>query len=369
MPDLRAEVSKQSWPAMLFSFRGRLNRTGFLKWWIAISIANVVLLLVSFLLLFWIADAVRSGQVGQSSGPALSWLIAIAYAVLLFWMSFALQAKRFHDIGVRGWWSLLGAVPYLGALMILYLVFAAGKRDANRYGAAPLPPSNKAVTASIVAVGFVAVGLLIFGGRSFIAEPFSVGSLSNAPTLLTRDVVMVSRYSRPQRGDMVFFKNPHTGEDYVKRLVGLPGDTVQMRRGVLVVNGTPWQRERQGTQLTRHFDEMYDRVVAEIRYLYVETAPNGSKHEILGAPTGQREDSMPYDDTEIFTVPEGHFFAIGDNRDNSRDSRMDLGYVPLANLIGKAEFCLFSAERANPFLGIWGQLSSARWGRMFMAIR
>src|SRR5215470_11703040 len=119
MPDLGAEVSKQSWPAMLFLFRGRLSRTGFLKWWIAISLAGGVLLFAGFRLLFWIADAVRSDQIGQSSAQAIAGLAAVVYAVVLYWGSLALQAKRFHDVGLRGWWSLLGAVPYLGAIAIL----------------------------------------------------------------------------------------------------------------------------------------------------------------------------------------------------------------------------------------------------------
>ena len=154
----------------------------------------------------------------------------------------------------------------------------------------------------------------------------------------------------------------------MKRLVGLPGDTVQIRRGTLIINGVSSKRERIADYIERNWDRFYGRILIDHRYRYVETTPNGTTHEILGDTTNSREDSSPQDNTGVFTVPEGHFFVVGDNRDNSNDSRLELGYVPVQNLVGRVEYCYFSREDNGAGWKVWTWPSSIRWDRFFKVL-
>jgi signal peptidase I len=223
--------------------------------------------------------------------------------------------------------------------------------------------------------------------RTLAFEPFNIPSGSMTPTLLTGDYVFVSKFSYgysahslpwapsflhgrifgslPKRGDVAVFVNPHTGEDYIKRIVGLPGDKIQVSNGILIINGEPSKRERVSDYLEREYDEIYDRPMGELRYHYIETLPNGVKHEILGNPTSQPEDSMPVDNTDVFEVPAGNFFAMGDNRDNSRDSRLDLGYVPLENLVGRSDRRFISLTAGAHLWEIWRWPWTLRFSRFF----
>src|SRR6201996_8278114 len=147
--------------------------------------------------------------------------------------------------------------------------------------------------------------------RTLAFEPFNIPSGSMTPTLLTGDYVFVSKFSYgysahslpiapgflhgrlfgsvPKRGDIAVFVNPHTGEDYIKRIVGLPGDKIQVVKGILVINGQPSKRERIADYLEKEWDDPYGAVDTQ-RYHYIETMPNGVTHEILGTPTSQPED-------------------------------------------------------------------------------
>lgn len=226
--------------------------------------------------------------------------------------------------------------------------------------------------------------------RTLAFEPFNIPSGSMTPTLLTGDYVFVSKYSYgysryslplapdflhgrifgsvPKRGDVAVFVNPHTGEDYIKRIVGLPGDKIQVTHGVLIVNGEPSKRERIGDYLEQEWSEAYGRPQNDLRYHYVETLPNGVKHEILGSFTSLPEDSSPQDNTGIYEVPEGDFFAMGDNRDDSNDSRLDLGYVPIENLVGRADRRFISLTAGAHLWEIWRWPWSVRVSRFFGAI-
>ena len=197
--------------------------------------------------------------------------------------------------------------------------------------------------------------------RTFAFEPFNIPSGSMKPTLLVGDYLFVSKYSygysrysfpwspplfegrilasEPERGDVVVFKKPSdNATDYIKRLVGLPGDRLQVIEGVLHINGEPVVREKAG--------QATDKDLFSIRTFeaYRETLPNGRQHMIWEASDNDHLDNTPED-----MVPEGHFFFMGDHRDNSRDSRVlyDVGYVPLENLVGRAEF-LFWHQIAAP---------------------
>ena len=146
---------------------------------------------------------------------------------------------------------------------------------------------------------------------------------------------------------------PHTGEDYIKRIVGLPGDTVQVTHGILSVNAKPSSGRGSPIITSANGSSRIGVTRTTSAYRYSESLPGGLSHEILGDETNLPEDSLPQDSTPIFKVPPDRFFAMGDNRDNSNDSRLSLGYVPLANLVGRAEFSLFSRARVFRCGGSW----------------
>ncbi len=225
--------------------------------------------------------------------------------------------------------------------------------------------------------------LIAFTIRTFAFEPFNIPSGSMKPTLLVGDYLFVSKFSYgfsrysfpfspplfegrilgnlPERGDVAVFRKPREeGTDYIKRIVGLPGDRIQVIRGILHINGKPVKRERVGE---RTFDQQrsWPKKVVE----YIETLPNGRKHLIW-----ELSDQHPYDDTPEFLVPPDHFFAMGDNRDSSQDSRVmrDVGYVPYQNLIGRAEIIFFSHDGSARFWEIWRWPTAIRFSRIFDAI-
>jgi signal peptidase I len=223
--------------------------------------------------------------------------------------------------------------------------------------------------------------------RTLAFEPFNIPSGSMTPTLLTGDYVFVSKFSYgysayslpfapgfvhgrlfgslPKRGDVAVFVNPHTGEDYIKRIVGLPGDKIQVSHGVLIINGQPSKRERIEDYTEHERDDRYDHADDTVRYQYVETLPNGVKHRILGAPIAYPEDSAGADNTGVFEVPQDHFFAMGDNRDNSNDSRLDLGFVPVDNLVGRADRRFISLTAGAHLWEIWRWPWTLRFSRFF----
>jgi len=214
--------------------------------------------------------------------------------------------------------------------------------------------------------------------RSFLFQPFSIPSGSMMPTLLQGDYLFVSKYAygysrysfpfspdlfsgriwggEPKRGDIVVFRFPPNPKiDYIKRVVGLPGDRIRMKGGVLYINDTPVKRERVG-----EFNPRAHGVNDNPAAVYHETLPNGVSYDTLDEfPNGAG------DDTREFLVPEGHYFMMGDNRDNSADSRFDVGYVPAENLVGRAEMIFFSiGDGASP-LQIWKWPQDLRPTRFF----
>lgn len=218
--------------------------------------------------------------------------------------------------------------------------------------------------------------------RSFFFEPFSIPSGSMIPTLLVGDYLFVSKYTygysryslpmgvplfegrvwydAPERGDVLVFKLPTDNEtDYIKRVIGLPGDTVQVRNGRLYINGNIVPRAKKGEFVLRLPDGSAQRFTE-----YTETLPGGYKHPIL-----EISDKERYDDTEIFVVPEDYFFMMGDNRDNSVDSRsISVGMVPKENLVGKARKIFYSNDGSSSWWEIWKWPASVRWGRLFGSI-
>jgi signal peptidase I len=244
----------------------------------------------------------------------------------------------------------------------------------------------------------IVYALLIAGVfRTLLFQPFWIPSASMKDTLLIGDFLFVNKmaygYSRhscpfslcpfsgrilagdPVRGDVVVFRHPVNGTDFIKRLIGLPGDTVQMREGVVYLNGNALPQEAAGT-----FDEIFERqgpmqetprcenapvgtggICTSSRF--IETLPEGRKHSILNIENANYGDS-----TDVFTVPPEHFFFMGDNRDNSLDSRYGqavggVGFVPAENLIGRADRIMFSsAGRSLLYFWTW------RSDRFFKAV-
>ncbi|MCB1547883.1 MAG: signal peptidase I [Hyphomicrobiaceae bacterium] len=220
--------------------------------------------------------------------------------------------------------------------------------------------------------------------RNFFYQPFNIPSGSMKSTLLVGDYLFVSKlsygYSRysfpfglnlfsgrvfagePKRGDIIVFKQPlDNSTDYIKRLIGLPGDTIQMRAGVLYINGKAVPKRRVADFVYRN---RFGSVIRVPRY--EETLPEGRKYFVLDEdPNGD------LDSTIEFKVPPGKYFMMGDNRDDSQDSRkMDVvGFVPYENLVGRAEIIFFSADESSSLLEPWRWPFTIRWGRIFQMVR
>lgn len=217
--------------------------------------------------------------------------------------------------------------------------------------------------------------------RILFFQPFTIPSASMEPNLYEGDYIVVSKWSygysrhsipfspplfegrilarQPERGDIVVFKWPRDNRtDYIKRVIGLPGDRVQMRRGVLHINDTPVE----GAVISRGQLEngMYPPGAQRVR----ETLPNGRSY--VTQDFGR--DYSDLDDTRVYVVPAGHYFMMGDNRDNSIDSRVDsgVGLVPEENLVGEAQVILFSWEPGVSLLNPVTWFTHARTSRFFI---
>ena len=223
----------------------------------------------------------------------------------------------------------------------------------------------------------VIAGALALGFRSLLFEPFNIPSGSMIPTLLVGDYLFVSKYSygysrysfpfgmapfdgrvfetSPERGDVAVFRQPQNESvAFIKRIVGLPGDRIQVTDGILRINDVAVNRVRKGFATA---SDGYN----VIRFaVYQETLPNGKSYLIQ-----ERSDDDVLDNTNVFLVPEGHYFMMGDNRDNSRDSRTtSVGMVPAENLIGRAERLFFSHNKSAHLWEIWKWPFAIRYGRL-----
>ena len=214
----------------------------------------------------------------------------------------------------------------------------------------------------------IIIALLI---RTFLFQPFFIPSSSMEPGLIVGDRIFASKYdygysrhsfpfslpsfngrvfeNSPKRGDVVIFKPPHTRNDYIKRLIGLPGDKIKLIDGTIYINSIPVERE---------FVRTDDKDIA----IYKETMSSGINYETrdLG--------NKPQDNIEEFIVPENHYFFMGDNRDNSNDSRF-WGPVPTERIVAKAQIIFFSTKDGSWFIEFWRWPFDIQFKRIFKLIK
>ena len=244
------------------------------------------------------------------------------------------------------------------------------------------------------------LGIAVVLFRSFVFAPFYIPSESMLPRLLNGDYLLLAKWpygfsrrslpfgvpllpekrvlaSDPARGDVVVFKAPaHFEEDWIKRVIGLPGDTVQMKDGQLVLNNVPVPKVRISdfevavSPNTRCYSSQFMAKRADgadvCRYpRFTETLPGGKSYDVLDL-----NNSNPKDTTDPVVVPEGSVFLMGDNRDNSEDSRYPanpdggIGLVPIDNLLGRATVMMWSTDGAAEWLKPWTWFTAARWNRL-----
>jgi signal peptidase I len=274
-------------------------------------------------------------------------------------------------------------------------------RSSTRTSSSPaVAKTKKKETAGSLLRFVLLIAILAWAFRSLIAAPFNIPSGSMLPTLYIGDYLVVSKwsygYSRysfpfafpafegrifghwPRRGDVVVFRHPTEDADLIKRVIGLPGDTVEVRRGVLILNGHAVRRRPLPPEKIavspnspcRTVPPALPTVVVKrgqgfcLHRAYLETLPGGPSYTVL-----DQVNDGPADDFSQTTVPAGHLFMMGDNRDDSLDSRFPtaeggVGMLPAENLIGRASFTFWSTDGSASYLEPWTWFSALRTGRI-----
>lgn len=339
------------WVARRLDWSGTAKRS---ELWVVVLLWLAALFIWAFLRQF-------TGQI--SGNVRYGFPVAAIFFVLLV----STLMRRLHDIGRSGGWAWAIVVPLLSPIVLFYGLFARSRPDAPNWRSASL--SRR------IGQGGVGLFALLLASRAVWA-PYWIAAASMSPTLIPGDYVIAMAVSANavERGDVLVFRHPARQVDFVKRLIGLPGDTVQMIDGNLWLNGQPVPQETigrfeeikapQGPQgnvpiCANDPVEMGGACFTDRSF---ETLSNGTRYEVLNIATTLS------DNTPVFTVPAGHYFFLGDNRDNSHDSRFvqktgGLGMVPTNNVKARIIRVVYSTSGASKY-----DFASARGNRWWKQI-
>lgn len=265
------------------------------------------------------------------------------------------------------------------------MVDTTNSKAASKKAVKPAPQGDSLIESVKTIIMALSIALFL---RIFLFQPFNIPSESMRPGLLVGDYLWTSKWDygysnasipfspkilngrvlgqTPERGDVVVFKLPaDPRQDYIKRLIGMPGDRIQVVGGQVILNGTPVKHEMLEPET---ITEQNGNIRTTTRFR--ETLPNGRSYV-----TYDFETNGMFDDTQVFVVPEGHYFMMGDNRDNSTDSRADpilqsgVGFVPAENLVGRGRIVLLSFDETTRIYLPWTWFTGLRWDRLAVPIR
>jgi len=263
--------------------------------------------------------------------------------------------RRLHDMGQNGAWVIVQFIPLIGLGVTAWLLFAPTKAEAV-YSRAPR---------ALVRIGVAGVCLVaVFGVSRLVWAPYWIPSGSMKPTLLVGDYMIANRdTAMPTRGEVIVFKHPTRDTAFISRVIGLPGDSVGMEDGVIILNGTPVPQAEDGLFIEPRtlqgpysiaplcFEDATTSSLDCTKSRWTETLPGGPSYAVLDTGITGLDNLAPV------MVPDGALFVMGDNRDNAADSRLSqdaggLGLVPAENVTGRPSFTLFSSAGSS-LVTVW----------------